>query len=100
MAYLRVTVAEWDIDLNSEQADAMIREIANEGLLVFRSQPGFVDYRLMKAGARTTIAVAEWESEELGRPGAQHYRDWMQSAGIKQHLTLRTYDGDILVTSN
>ena len=100
MAYLRMTVAEWDIDLDSVEAKAMIQGIASQGLQVFRSQPGFIDYRLMKAAPRTTIAVAEWESEELGRKGAQRYRDWMQSSGIMQHLTLHTSDGDILVTSH
>ncbi len=100
MTYLRMTLADWDVDLDSAEARAMIQGIASEGLRVFRSQPGFIDYRLMKAAARTTIAGAEWDSEELGRPGAQRYRDWMQSSGIMQHLTLHTYDGDILVTSH
>jgi hypothetical protein len=100
MSYLRATVAEWDIDLDSVEAKALIQKIASEGLHVFRSQPGFIDYRLMKAAPRTTIAVAEWESEELGRKGAQRYRDWMQSSGIMQHLILHTYDGDIVVTSH
>ena len=53
MTYLRATVAEWDIDLDSAEAEAMIRGIASEGLQVFRSQPGFIDYRLMKAAPRT-----------------------------------------------
>ncbi len=100
MAYLRVTVAEWDIDLESPEARALIQSIASEGLQVFRSQPGFIDYRLMQAGLRRTIAVAEWESEELGRPGAQRYRDWMASRGIMGHLTLLTSDGEILVSSH
>lgn len=100
MTYLRMTVAEWDIDLNSAEAQALIQRIGSEGLRVFRSQPGFIDYRLMKAAARTTIAVAEWESVELGKKGAQRYRDWMQSSGIMRHIALRTYDGDIVVTSH
>src|SRR5512142_745087 len=95
-----MTIAEWDVDLDSPEAEAMIQGIASEGLRVFRSQPGFIDYRLMKASSHTTIAVAEWESEELGKPGAQRYRDWMQTSGIMQHLTLRTYDGPIVVTSH
>jgi hypothetical protein len=100
MAYLRTTVAEWDIDLDSVEAEAMIQSIASEGLHIFRSQPGFINYRLMRVAPRTTVAVAEWESEELGKKGAQRYRDWMRSSGIMQHLTLRTYDGEIVVTSH
>jgi hypothetical protein len=99
MSYLRVTVAEWDIDVDSSEARALIQRIASEGLQVFRSQPGFIDYRLMRASARTTVAVAEWESEELGKRGAQRYRDWMGSSGIMQHLTLHTQDGDLVVNS-
>ncbi len=99
MTYLRMTVAEWDVDLDSAEAQALIKGIATEGLKVFRSQPGFIDYRLAKVAPRTTVAVAEWESEELGRPGAQRYRDWMRSSGIMQHLTLHTQDGEIVVTS-
>ncbi len=100
MAYLRVTVADWDIDLDTAEGQAMIQSIASEGLRVFRAQPGFIDYRLMQAAPRLTIAVAEWQSEELGKKGAQHYRDWMQSSGIMQHLTLHTHDGHIVVSSN
>jgi hypothetical protein len=100
MTYLRVTIAEWNIDLDSAEAQALIQSIASEGLQVFRNQPGFIDYRLIKSASRTTIAVAEWESEELGKPGAQRYRDWMQSSGVMQHLTLHTYDGPIVVTSH
>jgi hypothetical protein len=66
---------------------------------VFRQQPGFIRYRLMQADVRTTIAVAEWESEDLGRTGAQHYREWMRSSGIMEHLSLRTYDGPVVVAS-
>jgi hypothetical protein len=100
MAYMRVTVADWDIDLDGAEGEALIQAIESEGLRVFRSQPGFVNYRLMKAAPRKTIAVAEWQSEELGKRGAQRYRDWIQSSGIMQHLTLHTDDGEILVTSH
>jgi hypothetical protein len=100
MTYLRMTVAEWDIDLDSAEAQALINSIATEGLKVFRSQPGFINYRLAKVAPRTTVAVAEWESLELGKPGAQRYRDWMRSSGIMQHLTLQTQDGEIVVASH
>jgi hypothetical protein len=68
-------------------------------LRVFRSQPGFIRYRLMVADPTTTIAVAEWESEELGKPGAQRYREWLRSSGIAEKLSLETYDGPIVVAS-
>ena len=99
MTYLRCTVGRWNIDLGSEEAREAFRLINDEGLRVFRSQPGFIRYRLMIADSTTTIAVAEWENEELGKPGAQRYREWLGSSGIAQKLSLETYDGEVVVAS-
>ena len=86
MRYLRCTIGRWKVDLSSEEAQEAFRLINDEGLRVFRSQPGFVRYRLMIADSTTTIAVAAWESEELGKPGAQRYREWLGSSGIAEKL--------------
>ncbi len=99
MTYLRCTIGRWNIDLNSEEGREAFRLIEEEGLRVFREQSGFVRYRLMVADPSTTIAVAEWESEELGKPGAQRYREWLRSSGIAQKLSLETYDGEVMVAS-
>ena len=99
MAYLRCTIGRWNIDLNSEEAREAFRLIEEEGLRVFRAQPGFISYRLMVADPTTTIAVAEWESEEVGKPGARRYREWLRSSGIAQKLLLETYDGEVVVAS-
>jgi Antibiotic biosynthesis monooxygenase len=74
-SYLRCTIGKWKVDLDSDEAQEAFRLINDEGLRVFRSQPGFIRYRLMIADPTTTIAVAEWENEELGKPGAQRYRE-------------------------
>jgi quinol monooxygenase YgiN len=97
--YLRVSVATWSIDLHSQEAERMFRQIATDGVVVFRAQPGFVRYRLMRANQTTTVAVAEWESEELGKAGAEQYRAWMRKVGIMDRLTLETYAGDIVAES-
>ena len=99
MTYLRCTVGRWDIDLGSEEGRTAFRLINDEGLRVFRNQPGFIRYRLMVADPTTTIAVAEWENEELGKPGAQRYREWLRSSGIAQKLSLETYEGAVVVAS-
>ena len=99
MTYLRCTIGRWNIDLDSEEGRETSRLIESEGLRVFREQPGFIRYRLMVADPSTTIAVAEWESEELGKPGAQRYREWLRSSGIAQKLSLETYDGEVVVAS-
>jgi len=97
--YLRMTIARWKIDLHSTEAERVFHQIHTDGVAVFRAQPGFVRYRLMRANSSTTIAVAEWASEESGRAGAERYRAWMRSAGIMDRLALETYDGDIVAAS-
>jgi hypothetical protein len=50
----------------------------------------------MRVDSTTTVAVAEWESEQRGRIGAEHYREWMRRVGIMAHLTLETHAGEIV----
>ena len=97
--YLRVSIARWNIDTQSPEAEHLFRLIETDGVAVFRSQPGFVRYRLMRENSTTTIAVAEWESEALGLAGAEQYRAWMRRAGIMNHLTLETHTGRIVAAS-
>lgn len=97
--YLRTSIARWSLDLHSAEAETVFRRIESEGVSVFRSQPGFVSYRLMRSDRATTVAVAEWESEVLGRRGAERYREWMREAGIMDKLVLETYAGEIVARS-
>ena len=99
MTYLRCTIGRWTIDLNSQEGREAFRQIDTKGVRVFRQQPGFIRYRLMVADPVTTIAVAEWESEELGKPGAQRYREWLRNSGIAEKLSLETYDGEVVAAS-
>ena len=99
MSYLRVSIARWKIDLDSSTAQRIFHSIHTDGVAVFRAQPGFIRYRLMRVDRMTTIAVAEWESEELGRAGAERYRDWMRGAGIMEHFALETHTGQIVAAS-
>jgi hypothetical protein len=99
VTYLRCTIGRWTIDLGSEEGREAFRLIDTEGVRVFREQPGFVRYRLMLADPKTTIAVAEWESEELGKPGARRYRKWLRCSGIAEKLSLETYDGEVVAAS-
>jgi heme-degrading monooxygenase HmoA len=99
MRYLRTTIGRWKIDLYSKEAEEMFHRIDTDGVEVFKRQPGFVRYRLMRASATTTVAVAEWESEEPGTPGAANYRAWLRDSGIAAHLTLEALAGEIVAAS-
>ncbi len=97
--YLRVSVARWNIDTYSPEAERIFHQIETDGVAVFRAQPGFICYRLMRENSTSTIAVAEWESEALGLAGAEQYRTWMRGVGIMDRLTLETHTGQIVAGS-
>jgi hypothetical protein len=97
--YLRVSIARWNIDTYSPDAERIFHEIETRGVAVFRAQQGFVRYRLMRENSTTTFAVAEWESEALGLAGAEKYRGWMRDAGIMDHIALETHTGQIVASS-
>jgi hypothetical protein len=99
LRYLRVSMGRWNLDLHSAEAIRIFRQIETDGVAVFRAQPGFIRYRLMRADSSTTIAVAEWQSEQLGQAGAERYRAWMRSVGIMDRLTLETHAGEIVAAS-
>ena len=99
MTYLRCSIGKWSIDLDSPEAEAIFEKINNEGVKVFQKQAGFISYRLMRASAQVTVAIAEWQSEELGKVGAENYRNWLRESGIWNKLVLQTYDGEVVATS-
>ena len=100
MTYLRMTIAEWDVELDAPEGDRLVALIDSAGLAVFRRQPGFIRYRLMRAGPTKSVAVAEWETEELGLAGSAKYREWLEAAGIKAHIAMSTEAGPALVSSD
>ena len=99
LTYLRCSIGKWSIDLYSREAEEIFKKINDEGVTVFRKQPGFISYRLMRASSDVTVAVAEWKSEELGKAGAKNYRRWLSKSGIWDKLVLQTYDGATVASS-
>ena len=99
MSYLRCSIGKWNIDLYSQEAEEIFKKINDEGVAVFRKQPGFISYRLIRASSEVTAAVAEWKSEELGKVGAENYRRWLRESGIWDKLVLQTYDGETVSSS-
>jgi hypothetical protein len=99
LTYLRCSIGKWSINLFSVEAEEIFRKIQVEGVKVFREQSGFISYRLMRANSDTTVAVAAWESEELGKPGAENYRKWLRESGIWDKLILQTHDGEVVASS-
>ncbi|MDN7025625.1 hypothetical protein FGU65_12105 [Methanoculleus sp. FWC-SCC1] len=99
MTYLRVAVGWWRIDLNTAEGDAILAQVRDEGLCVLREQPGFIRYQLVLVDAHTTVAVVEWESEDLAREGVKNYHAWLKESGIAEKLMLDVTGGEVVAAS-
>ena len=55
--------------------------------------------RLMSADPHTTVAIAEWESEKLGKRGAENHRSWLRTSGIWDKLVLQTHESHVAANS-
>jgi hypothetical protein len=97
MSYLRVTYAEWDIDVDTPEGSRLLGLVRSEGMALLQRQRGFVCYRLVRLGPNRTVALVEWESEDRALAGATTYRGWMEAAGIMHHVTLMTESGPVLI---
>lgn len=97
MSYLRVTYAEWDIDVDTPEGGRLLGLVRSQGMALLQRQPGFLRYRLIRLGPNRTVALVEWESDERALAGATAYRGWMESVGIMAHVTLTTESGPVLI---
>ncbi len=99
MTYLRVTVASWGIDLYTPEGEEIFRQINEDGVRVFKAQPGFIKFCMIRSDRHTTMSVAEWRSEACGKQGALAYRNWMRESGIADKVVLEDYDGEVVASS-
>lgn len=99
MTYLRVTVASWGIDLYAKEGEKIFQMVKEGGVRVFKSLPGFIQYRMMRSDRHTTMSVAEWRSEAHGREGAKAFLKWMRENGIADKAVLEDYEGEVVASS-
>ena len=68
-------------------ADEVIRRGESGMVPIFRAQPGFVAYGLVKTGEETLVSISVWESEQQAIDASQIAGAW-----VKENV------GDILVS--
>ncbi|HLY30753.1 MAG TPA: antibiotic biosynthesis monooxygenase [Ktedonobacterales bacterium] len=75
--------------------DEAIRR-AEEGLApLFRSQPGFVAYGVIKTGAESLISVSIWQSEQQATAAVQTAADWVRQNLADQVTSVSNHVGDL-----
>ena len=100
MAYLRVSIVTWKIDVHGAEAQALTQKVQDEGIPLLRRLPGLARYQAAITGPRTIVNVLEWESEAPAKAGAERFTEWLQSSGLSQQIdSVDAHMGEVLVSS-
>jgi len=74
---------------------------AEEGMLpIFRDQPGFVSYRLVRAEDETIISISRWRSREQADRATEAAASWVRD-NIADNVALQqNYVGEVVLSSD
>jgi heme-degrading monooxygenase HmoA len=75
--------------------DDTIRK-AQEGMLpIFRAQPGFVGYGLVKTGDDALISISAWQTSEQADAANQTAGQWVKENVADVFLSVQNHVGDL-----
>jgi Antibiotic biosynthesis monooxygenase len=95
MRYARVAFYE----MAPKTIDISIRRSMLGLLPVFRQQPGFVSYQLVKVGERSLVSFSVWETREAAEEANRATADWASENLPDTVVSSRLYIGPIAFDS-
>jgi heme-degrading monooxygenase HmoA len=74
---------------------------AEEGMLpIFRDQPGFVSYRLVRGEDETIISISRWQSRDQADRATEAAASWVRD-NIADNVALQqNYVGEVVLSSD
>ena len=76
-------------------ADETIRRSQNGMLPIFRNQPGFAGYGLVKVGEDSVISISFWQTREQAEAAVQAIASWVKDNLAEMIETVRNYVGEL-----
>jgi hypothetical protein len=93
MHYARITV--YQIQASTIPIDEVIRRNQAGMLPIFRNQPGFVGYGIVKAGEDSVISISFWQSRQDADTAGQVAASWAKDTLAGVTFTAQNYAGDL-----
>jgi heme-degrading monooxygenase HmoA len=93
MQYARIAV--YQIQASAIPIDEVIRRNQAGMLPIFRNQPGFVGYGIVKAGEDSVISISFWRSRQEADAAGQVAASWAKDNLAEVTFTAQNYVGDL-----
>lgn len=79
--------------------DDTIRKAQGGMLPIFRAQPGFIGYGLVKTGDDALISISAWQSTEQADAASQTAAQWVRENLADVFLSVQNHVGDLFFFS-
>ena len=98
MHYIRIALYTFEPDT----VDEVIKQAETGMSPLFRSQPGFVAYSIIKTGETSAISLSVWESREQAEEAIQVAASWVRHNQKIAEVVGQVYNyvGEVVFTSD
>ena len=96
MQHVRVAVYK----IKSGMVDEVARRAEAGMLPTFRSQPGFVAYGIVKAGADEAVSLSVWETQQQAEKAVQAAATWVKDNIADMTESVQNHVGDLAFFSS
>jgi heme-degrading monooxygenase HmoA len=76
-------------------ADEMVSRVQAEFLPIFRNEPGFIGYGLVKTSETSVVSLSFWQSHEEAEAAVQFAASWVKDTISEMIASLQNYVGDL-----
>jgi len=76
-------------------ADEAIRRSQNGMLPIFRNQPGFAGYGIVKTGQDSVISISFWQSRQQAEAAVQLAASWAKNNVAEMSESVQNYVGEL-----
>jgi quinol monooxygenase YgiN len=76
-------------------ADEMVSRVQAEFLPLFRDEPGFIAYGLVRTSEHSVVSLSFWQSQEEAEAAVQFAASWVKETISDMIESLQNYVGDV-----
>lgn len=95
MQHMRIAVYQFKPGTVDEVIQA-----AERGMLpLFRSQPGFIQYTVVKTGDDAAVSTSSWETREQAEKAVATAAGWVRENIAEKLVSVENHTGEVVIAS-
>jgi heme-degrading monooxygenase HmoA len=81
-------------------ADEMVSRVQSGFLPIFRNEPGFIGYGLVRTSEHSVVSLSFWQSHEEAEAAVQFAASWVKDNISEMIESMQNYVGDLAFFSS